>query len=100
MAGRPKIGSDVDIANKILREKTSKALKKDQAQAKAFFTRGGLLTNSQFMHDYLGSSFWEIAFSFAFTDTFRSLQTEIGEVVRSGSYYINNRGIYRGKLLC
>lgn len=46
MAGRPKIGSDVEKANKILREKSRRALKNDQAQAEAFFTRGDLDTES------------------------------------------------------
>ena len=35
MAGRPKIGSDIEVANKILGQKNSKSLKNDQVQAKA-----------------------------------------------------------------
>lgn len=40
MAGRPKIGSEVDVANKLSRKKIAQTLRSDQAQASSFFSRG------------------------------------------------------------
>ena len=40
MAGRPKIGSNAEIANKLSRQKRAKALLSDQAQASSFFSKG------------------------------------------------------------
>lgn len=40
MAGRPKIGSEIDVANKLSRKKMAQTLRSDQAQATSFFSRG------------------------------------------------------------
>lgn len=40
MAGRPKIGSEIDVANKLSRKKIAQTLLSDQAQASNFFSRG------------------------------------------------------------
>jgi hypothetical protein len=40
MAGRPKFGSDADIANKLSRQKKARTLQSDQARANSFFSRG------------------------------------------------------------
>lgn len=40
MAGRPKIGSEIDVANKLSRRKMAQTLRSDQAQASSFFSRG------------------------------------------------------------
>ena len=40
MADRPKIGSEIDVANKLSRKKIAQTLRSDQAQAHSFFSRG------------------------------------------------------------
>lgn len=40
MAGRPKIGSEIDVANKLSRKKMAQTLRSYRAQATSFFSRG------------------------------------------------------------